>query len=129
MKLATKNIQVGLNSVKANLSQITIQDLNKFNNMFYEYKYDDVDETLIIGKYFDLDYIEDDYAYFNITDKMMRKAKLLTLFDSELSKSLIKILSNSVYCSLTDVLEKKLSRELAKEINLNIINDLLKLKK
>ncbi len=86
MKLATKNIQVGLNSVKANLSQITIQDLNKFNNMFYEYKYDDVDETLIIGKYFDLDYIEDDYAYFNITDKMMRKAKLLTLFDSELSE-------------------------------------------
>jgi hypothetical protein len=129
MNLTTKNIQVGLNSVKANLSQITIQDLNKFNNMFYEYKYDDVDETLIIGKYFDLDYIEDDYAYFNITDKMMRKAKLLTLFDSELSKSLIKILSNSVYCSLTDVLERKLSRELAKEINLNIINDLLKLKK
>lgn len=129
MNLTTKNIQVGLNSVKANLSQITIQDLNKFNNMFYEYKYDDVNETLIIGKYFDLDYIEDDYAYFNITDKMMRKAKLLTLFDSELSKSLIKILSNSVYCSLTDVLEKKLSRELAKEINLNIINDLLKLKK
>lgn len=129
MNLTTKNIQVGLNSVKANLSQNAIQDLNKFNNMFYEYKYDDVNETLIIGKYFDLDYIEDDYAYFNITDKMMRKAKLLTLFDSELSKSLIKILSNSVYCSLTDVLEKKLSRELAKEINLNIINDLLKLKK
>jgi hypothetical protein len=79
MNLSAKNIQVGLNKVRANLSQNTIQDLKSLDSMFYEYKYNDVDETLIISKYFDMDYIEGDYIYFTINDKMLRKIKLLII--------------------------------------------------
>ncbi len=96
--------------------------------MFYEYKYDNVDETLIISKYFNVDYIEGDYIYYVLTDKMLRKVKLLILSKSEISETLKKIMKESVYTSVEDVLSRKLSRELAQEINREIIIKLMKMR-
>ena len=93
--------------------------------MFYKYKYDDVDETLIISKYFFIDYIEGDYVYYNMTDKMLRKVKLLIIEQTKLSEKLYKIVKNSIYTTPMDVMERKFSRELADSIDREIIKSLM----
>lgn len=103
-----------------------LKKLKSLDSMLYEYKYDNVDETLIISKYFILDYIEGDYIYYMMSEKNLRKVKLLILSRSKISETLKKIMKESVYLSVQEVLENKLSRELAKEIDIDIIRNLMK---
>lgn len=129
MNLTSKNIQVNTFKVNVSCTREMITDLQKLkylDSMFYEYKYRNVDETLIIGQYFILDYIEGDYAYYMMNDKILRKIKLLILSKSKISEILKHIMRESVYCSAEDVLTNKLSRELSKEIDIDIIKSLIK---
>ena len=131
MNLIYRNIQVGdmkINSTVTNEMITDLKNLKSLYRMFYEYKYSTVDETLVISKYFTLDYIEGDYIYYNMTNKTLRKIKLLILSKSEISEVLKKIIKESIYCSVEDVMTRKISRELSREIDREILKKLMRLK-
>jgi len=128
MNLTSKKIQVVTRKINTICTREMISDLIKLkslDSMFYEYRYDNVDETLIIEKYFIVDYIEGDYIYYIMTEKTLRKIKLLVISQSDISEILRKIIKESVYSSVSEALERRLSRELASQIDREILKTLM----
>jgi hypothetical protein len=91
-----------------------------------EYKYKNKKEIEIIEKYFKSDFTSGDSVYYTITIKTLRKAKLFILTGGELAEKLKYIINNSKTADVYSLLERKLSEEIAKEIDKKIISNLIK---
>ena len=94
MKLTSKQVQVGTRQIKATITRTLIDDLLYYDRI-YEYKYNSIDETILITKYFDLDSVEGDYIFYRSNKKILRKIKLLILKGDEVSEILKNIIKNS----------------------------------
>lgn len=94
--------------------------------MIYKYEFKNLNEKEIIEKYFNIFYSDNTIICFTYDSniKLKRKIKLLMLRQDELSKILKQILDNSSLISASDAMEMKLSQELAKEIDKQILEKL-----
>jgi len=128
MKLTSKQVEVSTRRINATVTREQIDDLFYYDRI-YEYKYNSIDETILITKYFDLDSVEGDYIFYRSNKKILRKIKLLILKGDEVSEILKNIIKNSEIISASDMTERKLSNEMAKSIDKKIIEELMRLGK
>lgn len=128
MTLTSKTIQVGTMKVNATVTKEQINDLLYYDRI-YEYKYDDINEIKIVSRYFDFDYFMNGYIYYHTNKITMRKIKLLIIEGNEISETLRKIIKNSKIIDASDMLENKLSNELAASIDKKILMKLIGLGK
>ena len=113
-------MNVGTRKINATWTREMAEDLNNFGKCFI-YKVETQKEKEIIETYFDVDIIDGDSIYYNIfTRQERRKIKLLILKKDDVSEIVKKILENSTIASTQDFMERKLSIELAKEIDREI---------
>lgn len=133
MKLISKTISVPDRQIKANVTREMVDDIKSFHSfyddrMMFEYKFNSEKEKQLIEKYFDILHIEKDAIYYSIDGKQLqRKIKLLVLKKDEISQLIEKILKNSKTISAESVMEMKLSAEIAKEIDKEILKGLISL--
>ena len=123
MKLASKKVKVATRKINATVTKELIQDLSYTS---YEYKFENESEKLIIEKYFNVKEIKEGSIIYYLTNKDLRKIKLLGLKYSELSEIFKKIIKNSkakfgygIDC--VQELEKTLVDELCASIDKNIL--------
>jgi len=119
----SKSVTTQTKMCKANWTREMVDDLNNFNKM-YEYIIKNQTEKVLIEKYFNVvEVLIDDNMniYYLLSKKELRKIKLLTLNDDELSLLLKKIFKKSEIADAQQMMERNLSRELAKEIDNSIL--------
>lgn len=133
MKLFSKTISVSDRQIKATVTREMIDDIKSFHSfyddrMIFEYKYNSEKEKQLIEELFNIYHIEKDSIYYDIGGKQkQRKIKLLILKKDEISELIDKILKNSKTISAENVMEMKLSAEIAKEIDKEILKNLISL--
>ena len=124
MKLTSKPISVGNMKINATWTREMADDLMNFGKC-YQYKFENTKEKEIIEKYFNVEFLDVDTIYYSLlTRQERRKIKLLILEKNEISDIIEKILKSSVVISSSDIMERKLSHELAREIDKEILNKL-----
>ncbi len=125
LNLTTKTIKSKKTKIKCALKREQIEDLEIYYGMnYYGYKFNDDSEKEIIERYFNIVYIgRDKNIYYSY--KSLRHIKLLILKKDELSKILEKIIKGSFTADPQDVLSWKLSEEIAKEIDREIIKSII----
>lgn len=122
--LYSKIVNVPILQVKANWTRKMIDDLNNFDKM-YKYKFENETERIFIEKYFNnVEIMDNDAYYSSMSQRDLRKFKLLILNNNESSLLFKKIFRNSEITIIQDMFERKLSRELSNEIDIEIIKSL-----
>jgi len=94
---------------------------------FFEYKYENLFEKAIVEKYFKIEHLNSTKStiYYSILGtKELRKIKLLLLKQDETAIIIQKILTCSKETNISDLMEWKLSAEIAEGIDREIINKL-----
>jgi hypothetical protein len=94
---------------------------------FFEYKFENLFEKSIVEKYFNIEYlnITRSTIYYSILSiKELRKIKLLLLNQDEISGIIQKILDYSTKANISDLMEWKLSAEIAEGIDREILKSL-----
>jgi len=127
MNLTTQNISVATRKINATWTREMSDDLINMYKSF-RYKLENQSEKLILEKYFKIKFTKEEYVYYHILKKQeIRRLKLLILKEDELSEILKKILDNSELVDDTSIqdMESALIEELSKEINKNIIKNLI----
>ena len=120
----TKIVSVGNKKINATWTREMADDLMNFGKC-YLYKFENQKEKEIIEKYFNVELLDVDTIYYSLlTRQERRKIKLLILEKNEISDIIEKILKNSVVISSSDIMERKISHELAREIDKEILNKL-----
>lgn len=111
-----------------NITRQMIQDIKNFD--FYtgikKYKIVNKKEKNIIEKYFKIEDVYNDVYYYSLNDiKIVRKLKLLKFVDDKIYKCVEKIINKSNNITFQEFMENKLAEEIAKEIDTEILNNLL----
>jgi len=109
--------------LKVTWTREMLDDLRYFGSTF-EYKYENKTDREIVEKHFNSDFTSGDCIYYTLTRKMLRKVKLLVLANDKLAEKLQYIINNSKPADVANLLERKLSEDIAKEIDNRIISDL-----
>ena len=112
--------------INATWTQRMYEDVKYFG--IFEYKFESKEERKIVERNFNVEHILTDKIYYSIDNKILRKLKLFKISDNEIYKIIQKILDNSIVANVSDVLEYKLSEELAKSLDKEILKELFKLK-
>ena len=116
--------------LNARISRSLAQDLSGYTSnmmsLFQIYKCKNRFEKIKLKEYFDIEYsfdLEVCYSLANI--KKVRKVKLKILENSSKDSTFLKyVMSHSIDVSVTQVLEHKLSYEISKSIDREIMNGL-----
>lgn len=98
----------------------------KYIGVFYQYETNDIKKINFIIKNFKIELKENNSITFTINSKINRKLKLISIVDNKIKEHIDEIIKNSKRVNTTEFLEKKISLELAAEINKQIIKDLKK---
>lgn len=116
-----------MNSLNSHITSQMLQDLSeyKFLTSFYKYKFKDKKEQKIIKEIFNVEHDGYNDICYSIDSKIIRKLKLLKINKDKKSILIDKILKSSKLASAEDVIGYKLSDELARKIDKNILNNLL----
>jgi hypothetical protein len=127
MKITSKTVQVTTRKINCTVKKEQIEDFKNFGKKLFEYKPNNEYETTLIHKYFDVVFNDNDYIHYNIiSNKELRKIKLLIIKQDEIAKIIKKIIDNSKLIDHQDLLERKLSLELSYAIDNSIMNELIK---
>jgi hypothetical protein len=101
------------------------EDLKYFvSNSIFEYKFKDANDKKIIERYFNVEYIGTNKIYYSINIKIMRKIKLFKINQDVIYEIIQKIIDNSTTADIGELFTCKLSEEMAKEIDKEILKDL-----
>lgn len=131
MNLHSKNIKIGTKKINASVSSKLIDDLKE--KIYYEYKFENDSERLLIEKYFKIDHFKDGNIYYFIDIKVVRKIKLLVINNDESAKIIQEIIKKSKRINagygidMIEAMELALVDELSKSINNEIIKRCFKL--
>lgn len=97
-------------------------------NRLYEYKAKSKSEIRFIERHFYVYYKDDSYRiFYSTTDKIIRKLKILSIDNVKLYENLKRIIDKSITPDIQEMLSNHVSLEIAKEIDRNIISDLMKM--
>lgn len=94
---------------------------------FFEYNFENLLEKLIVEKYFKVEYLDSTRSiiyYSIVSTKELRKIKLLLLKQDEISITIQKILNYSKETNVSNLMEWKLSAEIAEDIDREILKSL-----
>ena len=90
----------------------------------HQYDFDNEYEKLIIERYFNVEYVRTSTICYSMNNKILRRLKLLKLNFDEVSKIIQKIVKNSTPANAQEILEWRLSEELARSIDREILKSL-----
>lgn len=111
-------------NIKATWSRIMAEDL-KYLGKYFEYSFENDVEKEFIKNNFKIEIIDNNIIYYSLNSKILRKLKLLKLNNDKVQFLIDKILKNSIQSNATNILERLLSMEIAKEIDTQIIKNLM----
>jgi hypothetical protein len=123
------NPLINMSKITSKWAKTVINDLSDYTNSmmsgFKLYKCKDKFEKMKMEEYFDIEYSFDLNVCYSLNNKQkLRKIKLNILENSRDALFLKYVLHNSKDISVTDVLEHKLSYELSKSIDNEIMKNI-----
>jgi len=108
-----------------------LKNNNNSNSNVLKYKFSNNKEKLIIEKYFEIRYLDNDEIYFYINDRILRRIKLLIIEKNESYLLLNDIIKKSKQVNYSIILEldciTKMTNELSKSIDREIMKRLIKI--
>jgi hypothetical protein len=131
MNLMSKSIQVGTRKINANVTKSMVDDLTP--KTYYEYKFENESEKLLIEKHFKIDHLKEDNIYYYIDNQILRKIKLLVLNNDDSGRIIQEIMKKSKKIQIgfgidmVQAMEKTLVDELTKSIDKDIIRKIMKM--
>jgi hypothetical protein len=90
----------------------------------FKYECKNIKDKNVIKQNFKVEYESSNIICYSINKTINRKIKLLKINNDKLFVIIDKILKNSIVISIEDYLTYKLSEELAKSIDMSILNNL-----
>lgn len=117
--------------IKAEWTRQMAEELKYLTSFFlYEGKADQlyrdfITDRLIIEKYFKIEYLKDNKIFYSITNKILRKIKLLKINDDKVYDIIQRILDNSVTADTSELFQYFLADEMSKSIDNEIMKNLV----
>ena len=129
MKLVSKEVKVGEFKVNATVTREMAEDIRAMTGMFdklFKYIIQNDYEKEVIEKYFKVEKIYDKLVFYKKSKSIrsIRKIKLLILKNNELSKTIQKIVKESIVTDRGEMYEHDLGEDLSKSIDKEIIKSL-----
>lgn len=135
IKMTSVEVKAETRKVRVNVTREMANDLQSFRNFdlgysaYLSYKLEDKSEKLIIEKYIKpSEYSDDSEIIYEMDNILLRIIKLLKLSNNPDSIILEKVIEKSTKVTVEDLMIKNLSKDLAKQIDLEILSNLYKLK-
>lgn len=135
IKMTSVEVKAETRKVRVNVTREMANDLQSFRNFdlgysaYLSYKLEDKSEKLIIEKYIKpSEYSDDSEIIYEMDNILLRIIKLLKLSNNPDSIILEKVIEKSTKVTVEDLMIKNISKDLAKQIDLEILSNLYKLK-
>ncbi len=105
-------------------------ELKSGDMLYYEYKTTDKNEIELIREHTEIDFDDNRLFVYSISKKQLRKIKLGSIDGILEYIKMIRIIFNSVEVQdIERILELKLTKELTKSINIDILKNVIELRK
>lgn len=111
-------------TLNATWSREMAEDL-KYLGQYFEYCFENDIEKNFIEKNFIIEFIDNNIICYSLNSKILRKLKLLKLNNDKVHFLIDKILKNSIVKNTSEILERRLSIEIAREIDKEVIKSLM----